>query len=164
MIGEEGVPVYLYGVLGDGRTRAELRRPGALDGLEPDFGPAARHPTAGATLVAARPPLVALNVEIDATIRSARDIASRVRRLPGVVALGLELAGQGIVQVSTNIEDHTQTTPAQVVELVRAHAPVRRAELVALTPAAAFADFPADVQVTGLRTIEDALAGHSSRH
>jgi glutamate formiminotransferase len=160
MIGEEGVPVYLYGVLGDGRTRAELRRPGALDGVAPDFGPQERHPTAGATLVAARPPLVAFNVEIDASIQAAREIAAHVRRLPSVVALGLELTGQGIVQVSTNIEDHTQTTPAQVVEVVRAYASVTRAELVALTPAAAFAGFPAEVPVSGLRTIEEALSEH----
>ena len=63
-LGRLGVPVYLYGDLAGGRTRAELRRPGGLDGVDPDFGPQS-HPTAGATLVAARPPLVAFNVTID---------------------------------------------------------------------------------------------------
>src|SRR5688500_13265900 len=52
-LGQLGVPVYLYGELAGGRTRAELRRPGGLG--QPDFGPRS-HPTAGATLVAARPP------------------------------------------------------------------------------------------------------------
>src|SRR3954469_15654857 len=64
-LGRLGIPVYLYGELAGGRTRAELRRPGGLEGLAPDFGPAT-HPTAGATLVAARPPLVAFNVMVDA--------------------------------------------------------------------------------------------------
>src|SRR3954454_16485385 len=49
-LGELGLPVYLYGDLVGGRTRAELPRPGGLP-ERPDFGPP-RHPTAGATLVA----------------------------------------------------------------------------------------------------------------
>ena len=74
-IGQLGVPVYLYGELGGGRTRAELRKPGGLDHHKPDFGPRNAHPTAGATLVAARPPLVAFNVEIDAPLETAKRIA-----------------------------------------------------------------------------------------
>src|SRR3954470_17244578 len=50
-IGQLGVPVYLYGELGGGRTRAELRRPGGLEHHTPDFGPQHPHPTAGATLI-----------------------------------------------------------------------------------------------------------------
>src|SRR5919204_4144749 len=65
LIGSElDVPVFLYGALAAGRTRAELRRggPGELarrmrEGeLKPDFGPPEPHPTAGATLVAPPPP------------------------------------------------------------------------------------------------------------
>src|SRR3712207_8701021 len=56
-----------------------LFRSGALDDLRPDFGPPRLHPTAGAVLVAARPPLVAFNVEIDAPLATARDIAARIR-------------------------------------------------------------------------------------
>src|SRR3954471_6052197 len=77
-LGELGVPVYLYGALAGGRTRAEVPRPGGLDGRAPDFGPPS-HPTAGATLVAARPPLVAFNVEIDAPLERAREIAAALR-------------------------------------------------------------------------------------
>ena len=76
MLGDElELPVFLYGALADGRTRAELRR-GGLTGLakrigtgelRPDFGPTRLHPTAGAVLVAARPPLVAFNVELART-------------------------------------------------------------------------------------------------
>lgn len=154
------VPVYLYGELAGGRTRAELRRAGALSDLPPDFGPRELHPSAGATLVASRPPLVAFNVEVDADLATARAIARRLRaELPSVRALGLELPARGVVQVSTNVEDHRQATPADVVASVRRDAPVVAAELVGLAPRAAFADFPADVPLRGLRTIEDALAG-----
>src|SRR4051794_31288892 len=99
-IGRLGVPVYLYGELGGGRARAELRRPGGLDGLTPDFGPDDLHPTAGATLVAARPPLVAFNVEIDAPLEQAKEIAKTLRETLDVRALGLQLSDT--VQVSTN--------------------------------------------------------------
>ena len=72
-----GLPVYLYGALAGGRARASLRAPGALAGLAPDYGPPRLHPTAGATLVAARPPLVAFNVEVE---RLAGGRAERSRR------------------------------------------------------------------------------------
>lgn len=142
------VPVYLYGDLAGGRTRAELRR-GGVERLAPDAGPPRLHPTAGATLVAARPPLAAFNVEIDAPLETARAIAAEVRTLPGVRALGLELPTQGIVQVSTNVEELEVTTPADVVRAVRRHATVTGAELVAPAPRSAFESFPADVPLRG---------------
>ena len=148
---ELAVPVYMYGALAGGRTRAELRRGGPLALIgraAPDHGPHRLHPTAGATLVAARPPLVAFNVVIEGTLPDAQHIATEVRAMPGVVALGLELARAGVVQVSTNIEDPA-VTPAQVVELIRHHARVVSAELVALAPEAAFRDFPEDVPMPG---------------
>src|SRR5215212_3601806 len=46
------VPVYLYGALAGGRTRAELRKGGPqalVERTTPDYGPRALHPTAGAT-------------------------------------------------------------------------------------------------------------------
>jgi glutamate formiminotransferase len=152
-LGRLGVPVYLYGALGGGRTRAELRRPGGLG--RPDFGPPAPHPTAGTTLVAARPPLIAFNVEIDAPLATAKEIAKALRRTLDVRALGLQLSET--VQVSTNIEDHTRVTPAQVVAAVRKHATVTGAELVAPAPRAAFADFPHDVPLRGPKALEDHL-------
>ena len=160
------LPVYLYGALAGGRTRARLRR-GGLEGLAeiaPDYGPRKPHPSAGAVLVAARPPLIAFNVELARTVTAeqARTIAARIREggkagLPGVRALGLLLPSAGIVQVSTNIEDHELTSPADVVAAVARHAEVAGAELVGLAPAAAFADFPSSVPLRGLRTIEQAL-------
>jgi glutamate formiminotransferase len=141
------VPVYLYGDLAAGRTRAELRR-GGIEQIPPDAGPPRLHPTAGATLVAARPPLAAFNVEIDAPLATAKAIAAEIRALPGVRALGLELATQGIVQVSTNVEELDRTTPGDVVRAVQAHARVTGAELVAPAPRSAFESFP-DVPLRG---------------
>jgi glutamate formiminotransferase len=141
------VPVYLYGDLAGGRTRAELRR-GGIEAVRPDAGPPRLHPTAGATLVAARPPLAAFNVEIDAPLETAKAIAAEIRTLPGVRALGLELASQGIVQVSTNVEELDRTTPGDVVRAVQQHATVTGAELVAPAPRSAFESFP-DVPLRG---------------
>ncbi len=154
-IGRLGVPVYLYGELAGGRTRAELRKPGGLQHFTPDFGPHHLHPTAGATLVAARPPLVAFNVEIDAPLETAKEIAMRLRNELDVRALGLQLSTT--VQVSTNIEDHTRVTMAEVVAAVREHATVTGAELVAPAPRAAHANFPEDVPLRGPEPLEDHL-------
>ena len=164
-LGREHLPVYLYGALAGGRTRAELRRGGPqqlIARTRPDYGPPALHPTAGAVLVAARPPLVAFNVELapPATLDDARFIAACIRDggpegLPGVRAIGVQLAHAA--QVSTNVEDHRAATPAGVVAAVRRHSPVAAAELVALAPEAALADFPDDVPLKGRATIEDRL-------
>ena len=158
------LPVLLYGALAGGRTRAELRR-GGPEGLGDrlragelriDLGPAERHPTAGVALVAARPPLVAFNLELapPAGVADAERIAARIREggadgLTGVRALGLELTDRGVAQVSTNVEDPRATPLAAVVEAVRAHARVSAAELVGLAPAAAFDGFPDDVPIPG---------------
>jgi len=158
-----GLPVYLYGTLAGGRARASLRAPGALAGLAPDYGPARLHPTAGATLVAARPPLVAFNVELaDATLEQAREIAARIREggpegLPGVRAIGLHLASTDTIQVSTNIEEPDRASAADVVAAIRRSAEVRGAELVALAPAAALEGFPEDVPLRNRATIEGTL-------
>ncbi len=75
-IGDElQIPVFLYGELAGGRTRAQLRSGGsaglaeriAMGEVAPDFGPARLHPTAGATLVGARAPLVAFNLQLAPT-------------------------------------------------------------------------------------------------
>ncbi len=164
LLGALGLPAYLYGTLAGGRTRATLRRPGALDGLAPDFGPRERDPRAGAVLVAARPPLVAFNLELaaPAALDAARRIAALVREggeegLPGVRALGIALGG-GVAQVSTNVEDHEAVPLVRLLDAVRRHAGVREAELVGLAPASAFAGWPDDIAVRNRRTVEDALA------
>jgi glutamate formiminotransferase/glutamate formiminotransferase/formiminotetrahydrofolate cyclodeaminase len=180
------VPVFLYGELTSdpadprGVTRAELRRGGVgclamrMSGvgnsqppLSPDFGPARVHPTAGATLVAAREPLVAFNLRLSppAAVADARAIAARIRDggaegLPGVRAIGIALSG-GEGQVSMNVERPLELPLGQVIEVVQAHAAVASAELVGLTPRAALADFPEDVPLLGFdparHVIENAL-------
>jgi len=172
-LGELGLPVLLYGLLGGGRSRAELRRGGlpALTlrlrarELEPDFGPRQPHPTAGCVLVAARPPLAAFNLELaaGATLAQARQVAARVREggpdgLPGVRAIGLGLAHQGLVQVSTNVEDPVGVPLARVLEAVAAHAPISGAELLGLVPEATLTGWPSDIPLRGAQTIEAALA------
>jgi glutamate formiminotransferase / 5-formyltetrahydrofolate cyclo-ligase len=174
LLGEElALPVFLYGELAAGRTRAELRRGGPArlaerieaGELRPDFGPRRLHPTAGAVLVAARAPLIAFNVELapPATIGDARAIAARIREggaegLPSVRAIGLWLDARGVAQVSTNVEDHRAMPLARVVEAIARHATPSRAELVGLAPSAAFDGLPDDLPVAGRRTVEDALA------
>jgi glutamate formiminotransferase / 5-formyltetrahydrofolate cyclo-ligase len=178
---ELGVPVFLYGELASGRTRAQLRRGGPM-GLSarmaageqrPDFGPPTMHPTAGATLVAAREPLVAFNLELapPATVVDARRIAALIREggvegLPGLRAIGVALStrkaglasqqrnhdpgiegprGDHLAQVSMNVERPLELPLWAVVEAVRRHAEVMAGELVGLAPRAALAGFPADV-------------------
>lgn len=167
------LPVFLYGSLSPaGHTRAELRRGGPerlaariRDGeLEPDFGPAHLHPSAGAVLVAARPPLVAFNVELapPATVEEARQIAALIREggaegHPGLRAIGLWLAARDHAQVSMNVEDHERAPLRDVVAAIARHATPVRAELVGLAPASAFEGFPEGLPVAGRRHLEDAL-------
>lgn len=173
IIGELGIPVFLYGELATDPARverAELRRGGpaalaeriANGELTPDYGPDAIHPTAGATLVTARPPLIAFNVELESSdLALAATVAAGLREsgggFPGVRALGLWLESRGKVQVSMNVHDHRAASLAEIVGHIRERAPVAEAELVGLAPAAALADFPADVPLRNRRTIEDAL-------
>ena len=169
-IGRLGVPVLLYGGLAGGRTRAELRRGGPtalarrlLAGeIRPDFGPAAIDPRKGATLVAARPVLIAFNFEVDAPLEVAQAAARAVREggedgLLGVRALGLLLETSGIVQVSVNVEDHVAVPLAMLLEAVGRHAPVTAGEVVGLPPRAAFDGWPGEVPVHNRRTLEEAL-------
>jgi glutamate formiminotransferase len=172
-IGELGIPVFLYGELAtdpERIERAELRRggPAALaeriagGELRPDYGPPEIHPTAGATLVTARPPLIAFNVDLDSTdLALATTVAAGLREsgggFAGVRALGLWLEARGTVQVSMNVHDYRAAPLPEIVDRIRAQAPVKQAELVGLAPAAALADFPADVPLQNRRTIEDAL-------
>src|SRR5690242_11044327 len=131
LIGELGIPVFLYGELAtdpERAERAELRRGGptalgrrmASGELTPDYGPSEIHPTAGATLVTARPPLIAFNVDLDSTdLALATTIAAELREstggLPGVRALGLWLEARGRVQVSMNVHDHRAAPLPEIV-------------------------------------------------
>ncbi len=176
---ELAIPVFLYGELTAdrdklARTRADIRRGGLAglrdrlaEGQAPDFGPPELHPSAGATLVAARPPLVAFNLQLasGSSVEDARRIAALIREggehgLPGLRAIAIELTG-GVAQVSTNVERPFELPLASVVRAVAAHAPVAGAELVGLAPRAALEGFPEDVALVGFdasrHVIENAL-------
>ena len=162
---ELDLPVFLYGELAttaEHRERAWLRKGGwrelaariARGALRPDFGPARAHPTAGAVLATARPPLVAFNVDLASSdLELARRIAAELREagggLPGVRAIGLFLEERGRAQVSTNVHDPASTPLRMVVDVVRSRAEVAQAELVGLAPAAALEGFPDDVPLRG---------------
>lgn len=168
-IGGLGVPVFLYGELARDPGRAERAyfRNGGLTELwlrmeggelRPDFGPDLPHRRGGATLVTARPPLAAFNVELDSgEVEVARSVAAGLREsgggLPGVRAIGL-LLSSGRAQVSTNVHDPLTVPLAELVERVRElAAPLGarplEAELVGLAPAAAVVGYPQDVPMRG---------------
>jgi glutamate formiminotransferase len=184
-IGELGIPVFLYGELAAGPERVERAyfRNGGLTELwlrmeagelRPDRGPGLPHRSAGVTLVTARPPLGAFNLELDSDdLDLARAVAAGLREsgggLPGVRAIGLPLSS-GRVQVSTNVHDPVAVPLASVVQRVRSLAaplgarPVE-AELIGLIPEAALAGYPDEVPIRGfdpaLATIERRLAALS---
>ena len=171
---ELGLPVFLYGELtaakeGSPVTRAELRRGGVAGlaermagrgagGLRPDFGPPRMHPRAGATLVAARPPLVAFNLQLapPASIEDARAIAALIREggtegLPGLRAIGSGLAG-GVAQVSMNVERPLELPLAAVVQAVRHHAAVARRRAGRAGAARGAGGLPGGRAAAGLRS------------
>ena len=176
------LPVFLYGALAGGRMRAEIRRGGiaalakrlAAREIEPDFGPGRPHPSAGAVLVAARPPLVAFNVELapPSHFGTAREIAAAIREggregLPGLRAIAVELhARDRAAQVSMNVDDPQALPLAEVVAAIARHADVAVAEIVGLAPRAALEGFPADLEIRGFdparQVIENALASYVS--
>jgi glutamate formiminotransferase len=184
-IGGLGVPVFLYGEMAtrpEHAERAYFRNGGLaelwlrMEGgeLRPDHGPGLPHRTAGVTLVTARPPLAAFNVELDSGDPDvARAVAAGLRESgggpPGVRAIGLALSS-GRTQVSTNVHDPFAVPLGEIVERLRALAsplgahPVE-AEIVGLVPAATLADYPADVPIRAfdpaVQTIEARLPAAS---
>lgn len=153
-----GVPVYLYEEAASGPSRRNLEdiRRGEFEGLAekmarpewaPDYGPTAPHPSAGATVIGARMPLIAYNINL-ATDRLdvAKKIATAVRMSSGglrfVKAMGLALDGRPVVQVSMNLTNYEKTPVFRVFDLVKREAArygvmVLESEIVGLIPQAA---------------------------
>jgi glutamate formiminotransferase len=176
------LPVHLYGAAArneERRSLPTLRRGGfeqlaahqAADGGEPDFGPRAPHPTAGATAVGARPLMAAWNIALggadaDMLLQISKEIAREIRGatpggVPGLQALGFPLASKGIAQVSMNLHDLIGATDRgdtlhAIRERVRAAASSRgveigETEVVGLLPERALqaGGNPAALQISG---------------
>jgi len=149
------VPVYLYEEsqpLAD-RKNLSIIRKGEFEGLadkmkkpewKPDFGECAPHVSAGATVVGARMPLIAFNVNLGTPdIKIANTIAKAVRGSSGglvaVKGMGVELKERGIVQVSMNMVNYKKSPLFRVFEMIKAEAdrygvPVVGSEIIGLVP------------------------------
>lgn len=158
---EFNVPCFLYGT---GRSLPQLRKD-AFTHLQPDVGPSAPHPTAGAICVGAREVLVAYNVILaDSEVKMAREIARKLRS-QHVRALGMEIRAGA--QVSMNLIAPTQIGPADVVDMISEMAPIDQCELVGLIPANVLQQIPKNrwsaLDLTAEKTIEWQLAARNRR-
>jgi glutamate formiminotransferase / 5-formyltetrahydrofolate cyclo-ligase len=152
------VPVFLYEEASANPARKNLEdiRRGEFEGLAakmatagwtPDFGPAAPHPAAGASVIGARMPLIAYNINLNTDrVDVAKKIAAAIRHSSGgfrfVKAAGFELKDRGIVQVSMNLTNYEKTPIFRVFETVKREAErygvsILESEIVGLIPAAA---------------------------
>ncbi len=156
------IPVYLYEAAATRPDRQNLAniRKGEFEGLKeeietnpdrhPDFGEPKIHPTAGATVVGARFPLVAYNINLNTPDVSIAQKIARVIRFGGggfryCKALGFELKKEGLVQVSINMTNYTKTPLYRVFEVVRREAQrygvnIKESEIVGLVPEKALID------------------------
>ncbi|MDR0538602.1 MAG: glutamate formimidoyltransferase [Tannerellaceae bacterium] len=158
------LPVLLYEKSASAPHRENLAnvRKGEFEGLDakfllpewkPDYGEPIKHPTAGATAVGARKPLIAYNVILGTDrLDIAESIAKRVRHSSGGLrcckAMGVEMKQKGLVQVSMNLTDYSLTSVYQAFEMVKMEAnrfgtPVMGSELIGLMPLEALVDVAA---------------------
>ena len=159
-VGDElGIPVYLYAEAATRPDRVRLPdiRKGQYEVWKeevateparmPDYGPAKATP-AGATVIGARPFLVAYNIYLNSDDVSIADrIAKDIRFIGGglrfVQAKGFLV--DGLAQVSMNLTDFTKTPIHRVQEMVRREAAnyglsISKAELVGMIPQKALTD------------------------
>lgn len=166
------IPVYLYeraATRPERRDLAYIRR-GEYEVLKqeiatnpnraPDFGPK-RVGKAGATVIGARPYLIAYNVNLATSeLRIAKEIASVIREkgggLKSVKAKGFMLHEKNIAQVSMNLTDFTVTGMLTAFNTVKAEAEKRgvqvlESELIGLVPLEALTQIAAQaLQLPGL--------------
>ncbi len=152
------VPVYLYEEAATDPARRNLEdiRRGEFEGLTekmarpgwaPDAGPTTPHPRAGATVIGARMPLIAYNINLASDrLDVARKIAAAVRHSSGglryVKAMGVMLEDRHVAQVSMNLTNFEQTPLPRVFEFVKREAArygigILESEVVGLVPQAA---------------------------
>ena len=152
------VPVYLYEEASDNPLRKNLEdiRRGEFEGLAakmqqsawaPDFGPATPHPSAGASVIGARMPLIAYNINLNTDrLEVAKKIAAAIRHSSGglryVKAMGVKVEERNLAQVSMNLTNYEKTPMFRVFEVVKREAArygvtILESEIVGLVPSAA---------------------------
>jgi glutamate formiminotransferase len=155
------IPIFLYEYSAAGPERANLAavRKGEFEGMPekllqdgwaPDYGERKIHPTAGVTVIGARPPLIAFNINLNTgDLNIAKAIAKTIRGSSGgyqyCKAIGVMLKERNLAQVSINMVNFEGTPLYRVFEAVRAEArrwgvTIAGSELIGLTPAKALAD------------------------
>jgi len=160
-LGQRGISVFFYEEAATRPERRELPsiRKGEYEGLKeklkdsiwkPDEGPQTFNPKSGATVVGARFPLVAYNVNLKTEdLNIAKEIAKKVRfkdgGLPQVRAMGVDLREKKVVQVSMNLTNFRVTNIPQVYELIKQEAlqrgvEVEGSEIIGLIPLAVLED------------------------
>jgi len=153
-----GVPIYLYEEASANPLRKNLEdiRRGEFEGLAarmrtadwaPDFGPREPHATAGASVVGARMPLIAYNINLNTNrLDVAKKIAAAIRHSSGglryVKAAGFMLEDRNVSQVSMNLTNYQKTPIFRVFEIVKREAErygvsILESEIVGLVPSAA---------------------------
>lgn len=169
---ELDIPVYLYERAATRPERRDLAfiRRGEYEALKdeigtnpdraPDFGPT-RVGTAGATVIGARPFLIAYNVNLaTGKLSVAKEIARTIREknggLKSVKAKGFMLHEKNLAQVSMNLTDFTVTGMLAAFNTVKAEAEKRgvqvlESELIGLVPLEALTQIASQaLQLPGL--------------
>jgi glutamate formiminotransferase len=153
-----GVPVFLYEEASTNPARKNLEdiRRGEFEGLgtkmaspgwAPDFGPTAPHPSAGASVVGARMPLIAYNINLNTDrLDVAKKVAAAIRHSSGglryVKAMAVKVEERNLAQVSMNLTNYEKTPIFRVFEMVKREAArygvtILESEVVGLVPSAA---------------------------
>jgi glutamate formiminotransferase len=154
-LGKRGIPIYFYEEAATSQERKDLPsiRKGGYEGLveklkdpkwKPDEGPDHFNPKTGVTIVGARFPLVAYNVNLKTKdLNMAKEIAQKVRfkdgGFPHVRAMGVDLKEKGMVQVSMNLTNYRVTNIPKVYEFIKEEAlkkgiEIEGSEIVGLVP------------------------------
>jgi glutamate formiminotransferase / 5-formyltetrahydrofolate cyclo-ligase len=152
------LPIFLYEDASDNPLRKNLEdiRRGEFEGLSakmaspgwtPDFGPSSPHPSAGASVIGARMPLIAYNINLDTDrLEVAKKIAAAIRHSSGglryVKAMAVKVDDRNLAQVSINLTNYQKTPIHRVFDMVAREAArygvrVVESEIVGLVPSAA---------------------------
>ena len=142
----------------------------------PDIGPSTIHPTGGATVIGARMPLIAYNINLStSSVEIAQKIADKIRNIKGgfkyCKAMGVLLENKedpskNVAQVSMNLTNYTKTSIYTVFETVRMEARrygvnVMGSEIIGLVPLQALVDCAA--YYLALNNLEESNCGFETK-